>query len=133
MTIDGTGLQRAALETARSLPGVEEGYPFTEGLLVFKVVGHVFLIVTEDPEEQIITVKSEPPHVDALVREHPSAQPGRYLDKHHWVSIGPGESITRALVGDLVRDSYSLVVEGLPRHDRDHLTPSRGASSSDGS
>ena len=87
MTIDGTGLQRAALESARSLPGVDEGYPFTEGLLVFKVAGHVFLIVTENPEEQIITVKSEPPHIDALVREQPSAQPGRYLDKHHWVSI----------------------------------------------
>ena len=43
MTIDGTALQRAALETARSLPGVDEGYPFTAGLLVVKVAGHVFL------------------------------------------------------------------------------------------
>lgn len=131
MTFDGTALQRAALRTARSLPGVDEGYPFTAGLLVCKVAGHVFLIVTEDPDEQIITIKSEPPHVDALVREHPSAQPGRYLDKHHWVSIGPGENITRALVDDLVRDSYDLVVEGLPRHDRQRLTPG-GANSSTG-
>jgi predicted DNA-binding protein (MmcQ/YjbR family) len=131
VTFDGTALQHSALETARSLPEVKEGYPFTASLLVCRVAGHVFLIVTEDPHEQIITVASEPPHVDALVREHPSAQPGRYLDKHHWVSIGPGETITRALVDALVRDSYGLVVEGLPRHDRQHLTPDRARSSTE--
>jgi predicted DNA-binding protein (MmcQ/YjbR family) len=132
MTFDDTSLQRAACDTARSLPGVEEGYPFTASLLVFKVAGHVFLIVTEDPNEQIITVKGEPPYVDALMQEHPSAQPGRYLSKHHWVSIAAGESITHALIDDLVQNSYHLVVEGLPRQDRDRLSPGSGDPSSGG-
>ena len=40
-------LQDRARETARSLPGVTEGYPFTDTLQVFKVAGRVFLIVTD--------------------------------------------------------------------------------------
>lgn len=119
---DGATLQRAALGIARSLPGIEEGYPFTPALLVCKVRGRVFLIVTEDPAERIITVKAEPPHVDGLVSTYPSARPGRYLDKRHWVSIGTGAGITQGLVEDLVRDSYDLAVERLPRHERDQLT-----------
>lgn len=125
MSLSGTKLQRLARGAAQALPGVSKGYPFTEHLLVCKVAGHVFLIVTEDPDEQIITVKAEPPHADALAREHESIQRGRYLDKHHWVSIGPGESVTASLIEDLVHDSYDLVVERLPARERDEL---RGAS-----
>ncbi|MFW0785118.1 MmcQ/YjbR family DNA-binding protein [Gordonia sp. CPCC 206044] len=122
MTVDSTALRRTAVETARSLPEVTEGYPFSPGLLVFKVRARVFLIVTDDTDDHVITVKSEPPHVDALVRDHPSVQPGRYLDKHHWLSIGAGKNITRALVEELVQDSYDLVVDNLARGERDRLT-----------
>lgn len=114
-------MQQVARVTADSLPEVSWGYPFTPHLAVYKAAGHVFLIVTEDPDEQIITVKCEPAYVDALVREHESVQPGRYLDKHHWVSIGQGSDITGALIEDLVRGSYELVVEQVPRRERDRI------------
>lgn len=121
----GSELQQTARETAQSMADVTEGYPFTPRLLVFKVAGRVFLIVTEDPDEQIITVKAEPPQVDALVREHPTATPGRYLDKDHWVSLGPGVGISRELIQTVVRDSYYLAVDQLPRKARDRLHPPR--------
>lgn len=121
MSLSGTELQRLAREAAQALPGVSSGYPFTQHLLVYKVSGHVFLIVTEDPDEQIITVKAEPSHADALVQDHDSIQPGRYLDKHHWISMGSGESVTASLVDDLVQDSYDLVVERLRTRERDEL------------
>jgi len=69
----------------------------------------VFLIVTDDdPDLQIITVKVDPHHADALRRDHDSITAGHYLDKLHWISVGPGRGVTRRLIKDLVHGSYDL-------------------------
>lgn len=103
-------LQETARDTAATLPDVSHGYPFTPHLEVWKVRGKVFLIVTEDdPDLQIITVKTEPDHGDALRRDHDSITPGHYLDKRHWISVGAGRGMTKQLIKDLVTDSYDLV------------------------
>jgi predicted DNA-binding protein (MmcQ/YjbR family) len=83
-------LQDTARKAALALPDVSHGRPFTPGLDVYKVADKVFLIVTDDPDEQIITVKCEPEHARALERGYASITPGRYLDKRHWISLGPG-------------------------------------------
>ncbi|AXK35436.1 MmcQ/YjbR family DNA-binding protein [Streptomyces armeniacus] len=110
-------LQDTARQVALALPDVSHGRPFTPALDVYKVAGKVFLIVTDDPDEQIITVKCEPEHARAQQRGYPTITPGRYLDKRHWISLGPGPGITKRLVTDAVEHSYDLVVEGLPRRD----------------
>lgn len=66
-------------------------------------------------------MKAEPPHIDALVREHANARPGRYFDKHHRVSIGAVDSVSVPLVAALVRDSYDLVAMQLPADTREEL------------
>ncbi|MET7735827.1 MmcQ/YjbR family DNA-binding protein [Streptomyces sp. NPDC005402] len=118
MSAAGDRLQDTARQVALALPDVSHGYPFTPGLDVYKVAGKVFLIVTDDPDEQIITVKCEPEHARALERGHASITTGRYLDKRHWISLGPGPGVTERLVTDVVEDSYHLAVERLPRRDR---------------
>ncbi|WP_186777408.1 MmcQ/YjbR family DNA-binding protein [Streptomyces salinarius] len=118
MSAAGDRLQDTARRAARALPDVSHTYPFTPQLDVYKVAGKVFLIVTEDPDEQIITVKCEPEHARAHVRGYASIPPGRYLDKRHWISLGPGPGITGRLIADLVEDSCHLAVERLPRRDR---------------
>ncbi|MDI9948063.1 MULTISPECIES: MmcQ/YjbR family DNA-binding protein [Rhodococcus] len=118
MTVSGHRVEQAARRTAEDLPGVSHGYPFTEGLDVYKVAGKVFLIVTEDPAERIVTVKVDPDHGRALQRSHESVGPGRYLDKRHWLSIAAGPGVTTDLVENLVAGSYALVVERVPRRDR---------------
>jgi predicted DNA-binding protein (MmcQ/YjbR family) len=104
----GDRLQDTARQAALALPDVSHGYPFTPGLDVYKVAGKVFLIVTDDPAEQIITVKCEPEHARAQERGYASITPGRYLDKRHWISLGPGPGITVRLITDAVEDSYDL-------------------------
>ncbi|WP_220033002.1 MmcQ/YjbR family DNA-binding protein [Curtobacterium sp. MCPF17_046] len=102
-------MQQIARDTAAALPHVSEGRPFTPHLDVWKVRDKVFLIVTEDdPELQIITVKVDPHHADALRRDHDTITPGRYLDKQHWVSVASGPGVTKRLVEDLVHGSYDL-------------------------
>ena len=109
MTLSGAQLQQTARDTAASLAHVSHGRPFTPHLEVWKVRDKVFLIVTEDdPELQIITVKVDPHHGDALRRDHESITPGHYLDKGHWISVGAGRGVTKRLVEDLVHGSYEL-------------------------
>ncbi|MDT9682357.1 MmcQ/YjbR family DNA-binding protein [Streptomyces sp. TRM76323] len=103
---------------ALALPDVSHSRPFTSRLDVYKVAGKVFLIVTDDQDEQIITVKCEPEHARARVHDYASIAPGRYLDKRHWILLGPGPGITKRLVTDAVEDSYDLVVARLPQRDR---------------
>lgn len=115
MTLDGEQIQQIARAVAEGLPGVSHGRPFVEKLDVYKVAAKVFLIVTDDPAEAIITVKAEPEHARALQQDYPSIEPGRYLDKTHWTSVGGGPRITADLVEDLVAGSYELVLDSVPR------------------
>jgi predicted DNA-binding protein (MmcQ/YjbR family) len=109
VTLSGEQLQQAARDTAASLPHVSRGRPFTPHLDVWKVEDKVFLIVTDDdPKLQIITVKVDPHHGDALRRDHDTITAGRYLDKQHWISVGAGRGVTKRLVEDLVHGSYEL-------------------------
>lgn len=118
MPFSGEKLQDTARDTARALPGVGHGRPFTEKLDVYKVAGKVCLIVTDDPDELIVTLKAEPEYGRLLQDQHPSITPGRYLDKRHWISVGAGQGVTADLVADLVDHSYHLVLDTVPRNRR---------------
>jgi predicted DNA-binding protein (MmcQ/YjbR family) len=111
VTLSGEQLQRTARDTAAALEHVSTGRPFTPHLEVWKVRDKVFLIVTEDdPDLQIITVKADPHHADALRRDHESITVGHYLDKHHWISVGTGPGVTKNLIENLVHGSYDLAL-----------------------
>ncbi len=118
MPFSGEKLQDTARETALALPGVGHGRPFTEQLDVYKVAGKVFLIVTDDPDELIVTLKAEPEYGRLLRGQYPSLTPGRYLDKRHWISVGAGRGVTAGLVAELVDHSYHLVLETVPHNRR---------------
>jgi predicted DNA-binding protein (MmcQ/YjbR family) len=118
MTITGEQLQHIARSAANALPGVSHGRPFVDKLDVYKVAQKVFLIVTDDPDELIITVKTEPDFGRSLQRSYESIGQGRYLNKAHWISVGAGREITVELIEDLVAHSYELVLDSVPRSRR---------------
>lgn len=121
-------LQPLARKVALSLPDVSHGRPFVEKLDVYKVGDKVFMIVTDDPNEQIVTLKADPKQAQALRERFNTVTAGRYLDKGHWISVGVGRGITRQLVTELVKTSYRSVVETMSAHDR----PKTGGSKEDG-
>ncbi|ASO20507.1 putative DNA-binding protein (MmcQ/YjbR family) [Actinoalloteichus hoggarensis] len=118
MSAAGDRLQDTARKAALALPEVSRGRPFTPRLDVYKVAGRVFLIVTDDPNEQIITVECEPEHARAHVHAYASVTPGRYFDERHWITLEAGPGIVKRLITDVVEDSYDLAVQRLPRRDR---------------
>ncbi|KUM84068.1 MULTISPECIES: MmcQ/YjbR family DNA-binding protein [Streptomyces] len=127
MSLAGDRLQETARQAALALPDISHGHPFTPKLDVYKVAGKVFLIVTDDPDEQIITVKCEPEHARALERGYASITPGRYLHRRHWISLGPGQGITKQLINDVVEHSYDLVLDGPPQSERPPRAPGPAA------
>ena len=113
--MDGARLREVAMTTAAALPAVTHEHPFGPEWDVFKVVGKVFLLATEVPGEPLVTLKCEPEHSTALRQRYQDVVPGYHMNKRHWLTIRAGGSVTRDLVDELVRNSYELVVEGLPR------------------
>jgi len=105
-----------AMEACAAHPAVELSYPFGEETPVFKVVGKVFAILSAEEGPGSITLKADPEDARALVSEFPEVTPGYHMNKKHWISVElPSRT---APLTDLVRDSYELVVAGLPRAKR---------------
>ncbi|QKS15868.1 MmcQ/YjbR family DNA-binding protein [Curtobacterium sp. Csp2] len=129
--MDGAALHEVTVRTALALPAVEETQPFGEESVVYKVVGKMFVLLTELRGVPIVNLKCAPPHGAALVRDHAEVSPGWHMSKRHWITLVPGDGLDESMVEDLVANSYELVVAGLPRAARP-LDPARRARPEDG-
>lgn len=69
-----------------------------------------------------VSVKCEPELAIALRKSYPAVEPGYHLNKRHWNTVTIDGSLEDKLVLDMLEDSYDLVVEGLPRREREALS-----------
>ena len=104
-------LQDRCLEFA----GAEETFPFGPETSVFKVEGKIFAISRLGEEELRVSVKCDPAVAVALREEHQAVIPGYHLDKRHWNTVILDGSLADGAVGEMIEDSYDLVVSKLPR------------------
>lgn len=104
-----------------SLPGAEEGFPFDEETLVFKVKGKMFSATNVDSYE-LINVKCNPEKAIMLREQYEWVIPAYYMNKKHWNSIKTDHpELSDDLLKEWISDSYHLVVANLPRKVRDEL------------
>ena len=115
------------LETLReyclSLPGVTEELPFGPDTLVFKVMGKVFLLTSIDAPTFGFNAKCDPEKAEELRQKYPDVKPGYHMNKKHWNTVDVTGSIPGSMLFEFVKDSYHLVVAGLPRKEREALSP----------
>ena len=90
-------------------PGTEEGLPFGEDTLVFKVQGKIFLLLSLDTHPLQFNVKCDPDKAIELRDEHSSIIPGYHMNKRHWNTVIDDGSITNKLIREMIDHSYSLV------------------------
>jgi len=102
------------------LPGASEGYPFGEGVLVFKVGGKIFAILGATS----VSLKCDPGYAVALREEYPAVSAGYHLDKRHWNTIELDGSVPSDVLGEWIEDSHGLVMAGLSRAQRNSIDPS---------
>jgi predicted DNA-binding protein (MmcQ/YjbR family) len=105
-----------AMEACAAFPATELSYPFGEETPVFKVVGKVFAILDAEQGPGKITLKADPEDARALVETFAEIIPGYHMNKKHWITVSlPSTEVPAA---ELIRDSWELVVAGLPRDQR---------------
>lgn len=107
-------------ERCLQLNGAVEDFPFPRnpGLSTFKVHGRIFAFSSLDAEPLRVSLKCEPELAVRLRAAHPAIAPGYHLHKRHWNTVALDGSLPDGMVGDLIEDSYDLVVAGLPRRER---------------
>ncbi len=105
-------------------PGVTEGFPFGETTLVFKVMDKMFALMALDANPFYVNLKCLPDKAIELREQHPAIKPGYHMNKQHWNSVYVDGSLSNDLIRQLVDDSYTLIVEKLPKSLKDKLSKS---------
>jgi predicted DNA-binding protein (MmcQ/YjbR family) len=105
-------------EWCLSFAGSSETFPFGAETSVFKVAGKIFAISRLASEPLEVSVKCEPLLAEQLRLAHPAIRPGYHLNKRHWNTVAVDGSIADEMLGELLEDSYDLVVSRLSRSDR---------------
>jgi len=98
----------------RSLAASTEGYPFGEGVLVFKVGGRIFAIV----DNTSVSLKCDPGLAIALREQFPAVTPGYHLNKRHWNTVALDGSVPHDVLEEWIEDSYDLALASLTRAQR---------------
>ena len=102
-------------EHCLSFPGAQETFPFGPENSVFKVADKIFALsrLAENPLR--VSLKCDPPLAEQLREAHTSVLPGYHLNKRHWNTVIIDGSLPAKMIGDMVEDSYDLVVSQLSR------------------
>jgi len=101
------------------LPGVTEQIQWEDDL-VFKVAGKMFAVAPLEPARLWLTLKADPEQFTELT-ERPGVVPAPYLARAKWIAIETPDALPPAEVEALLRKSYQLVVDKLPRSVRQSL------------
>ena len=96
-------------------PTVEEGMPFGETVVVFKVEGKMFLLLPVDSERVQFNVKCDPEKAVELRANYPCVHPGFHMSKTHWNTIYVDGSVPDQLILEWIDDSYNLIKAGIKK------------------
>ena len=113
-----------------------EDFPFGPDAYVYKVVGKVFAILSEQrteqstaqsgPRERIanINLKCAPTEALMLRQIFPAITPGYHMNKQHWNTVLLDGSVPENEIKRMIENSYALVVKSLPKAKRPLLSQS---------
>jgi predicted DNA-binding protein (MmcQ/YjbR family) len=82
--------------------------------LVFKIGGKIFAILALEPGKTWLSFKCTPEEF-ADVTERPGVIQAPYFARNQWVALETEDALTSAEIKRLVRASYNLVLEKLPK------------------
>ena len=107
------------------LPGATEGQPFGPDALVFKVGGKMFALTNLERLPPAVNLKCDPERAVDLRERYAAVEPGWHMNKTHWNTVALQSDAPADALRQWVRDSYDLVVAGLPARVRAEVGPSR--------
>lgn len=90
-------------------PGIEEGFPFGESALVFKVNGKMFLLVSMVSHPLQFNAKCAPELAEELRETYDCIIPGYHMNKKHWNTVIVDGTLNNKQLKELIDHSYDLV------------------------
>ncbi len=118
------------VETARQYllgkPEALEDYPFGPDVAVMKVRGKMFATLSTFEGEGRMNLKCDPDQALALRDIFAAVQPGYHMNKKHWNTVCLDGSIPQGELERMIDHSYSLVLIGLPKAERDAMAIRHG-------
>lgn len=107
-------------EYCLSLKGTDEGFPFDENTLVFKVMGKMFALMNLNGDFYV-NLKCDPDKAIELRETYPCVQPGYHMSKIHWNSVRIDGTLSDQLLESWIKDSYELIVSKLTKKQKEEL------------
>jgi len=111
-----------------AFPGATEQIQWEDDLL-FKVGGKMFALTPLEPSRLWLCLKADPEEFAELT-ERPGIIPAPYLARAKWIAVESKEVLSQSEVERLLRKSYELVSEKLPRATRAKLSSGEGTRAS---
>lgn len=108
-----------------AFPGVTEQIQWEDDLL-FKVAGKMFALTPLEPSRLWLCLKASPEEFAELT-ERPGIIPAPYLARAKWIAIENANAVSPAETATLLKRSYELVVEKLPKATREKLSSGGGS------
>jgi len=103
-----------------SLPHATENVQWGNDL-VFKIAGKMFAVIGLDPaSDHCMSFKCTPEEFAELV-ERNGIVPAPYVARYHWVALERFDALSERELKTLLRKSYDLVYEKLPKKTRTQL------------
>ena len=101
--------------------GVTEETPFGPDDLVFKVRGKMFALLALNEVPPACNLKCDPDRALELRDRYEQVRPGYHMNKKHWNTVELGSGVPDAEVRKMIDHSYDLVVQSLPKKEREKL------------
>jgi predicted DNA-binding protein (MmcQ/YjbR family) len=99
-------------------PNAIEGTPFGETVLVFKVAGKMFALLSLDEVPATTNLKCDPDLALELRDRYEQVRPGYHMNKKHWNTVDIEGGIPEIELRKMIDHSYDLVMQSLPRASR---------------
>jgi len=98
-------------------PAVEEGFPFDETTLVFKVMGKMFCL-TDLVDAFSINIKNNPEKIIEYRADYSSVLPGYHMHKKYWNTVMIDGTISDQVLKLWIDESYQEVINSLTRKEK---------------
>jgi predicted DNA-binding protein (MmcQ/YjbR family) len=108
-------------EYCLSKPGSTEDFPFDSEILVFRVLGKIFLLTPVSAHPAQFNAKCNPERAIELRGMYDSIKPGYHMNKQHWNTVIADGTVPQKLLLELIDHSYELIRNSLPKKQRDTL------------
>ena len=113
--------KRQARQYLLSFPEAKSDYPFGPDVEVFKVCDKMFATLSERDGIGNMNLKCAPDKAVELRTVFDAVLPGYHMNKRHWNTIVLDGDIPNGEIERMIENSYSFVVQGLPKNARQSL------------